>query len=176
MLRMSTSRGFLIFLIALACFVVFLPGCGQKMTQENKNKAIVRQFWQEGWKQGNQVVFDEICAADLVNHDPSLPEVVDLEAYKQHVALHAAAFPADDGVEIEDVIAEGDKVTVRWTWRVAHQGEYMGIPPTGNQVTMTGITIHRLADGKVAENWHNYDALGFMQQLGVIPPLGESEQ
>lgn len=145
------------------------------MTQEEANRAVVRLFWQEDWKQGNQDVFDEICSIDFVNHNPTATQVADLEAYKKHVALHASAFPSDVGVEIEDMVAQGDKVAVRWTWRVSHQDEYMGIPPTGNQLVMTGMTIHRLVAGKVAENWHNYDALGFMQQLGAVPPMGRED-
>ena len=167
---------FLIPIVAFVVLLTFMAGCErQKTAKTEENKAIARLFWQEGWKQGNQAVFDEICAIGLVNHDPTLPQVISLEAYKEHVALHATAFPADAGVDIEDLIAEGDKVAVRWTWRVTHEGEYMAVPPTGNQVTMTGITIHRFADGKVAENWHNYDALGFMQQLGIVPPMGRED-
>ena len=70
---------------------------------------------------------------------------------------------------LEDMIAEGDKVAVRFTLRGTHGGDLMGIPPTGKPVAVTGIDINRIADGKIAERWANFDALGLMQQLGVIP-------
>jgi predicted ester cyclase len=82
--------------------------------------------------------------------------------------MFRAAFPDLHGT-IEDQIAEGDKVVSRMTYRGTHQGELMGIPPTGKQVTMSFIGIHRITAGKVAEGWVNFDALGMMQQLGVIP-------
>lgn len=164
-----------LFVLFVGVTILTVSTCTKKVDITAENKTIARRFWEEGWKQGNQAVFDEICATDFANHDPSLPEVIGLEAYKQHVALHATAFPADVAIAIEDMVAEGNKVAVRWTWRVTHEGEYLGIPPTGNQITMTGITIHRFADGKVVENWHNYDALGFMQQLGVIPAMGRED-
>ena len=70
----------------------------------------------------------------------------------------------------EDQIAEDDKVVTRWTAVGSHQGELMGIPPTGRRVTVTGITINRIVGGKIMETWNNYDALGQLQQLGVVPP------
>lgn len=176
MRRCVQFTGFLILAMTFALPAVLSVGCGGgKMTREEENKAVVRQFWQAGWKQENQAVFDGICAVDYVNHDPNLPEVIDLNSYKQHVALHVSAFHADKAVEVDEMVAEGDKVVARWAWRVTHEGEYMGIPPSGNQVTLTGMTFHRLAQGKVAENWHQYDALGFMQQLGVVPPMGRED-
>jgi predicted ester cyclase len=77
------------------------------------------------------------------------------------------AFP-DLQITVEDMVAEGDKVAVRWRLRATHQGEFMGIPPTGNQVTMTGIDINRLEGGRLVERWGNEDMLGLLQQLGVM--------
>jgi len=71
------------------------------------------------------------------------------------------------------MVAEGDKVATRWTMTGTHQGELMGIPPTGVRITVTGISMSRFADGKLAEGWNSYDILGMMQQLGVIPLPGE---
>ena len=76
--------------------------------------------------------------------------------------------------ENEDMIAEGDRVVSRWTMRSTHKGEWMGIAPTGKQVMITGISIHRIAGGKIVEDWANADELGMMQQLGAVPPIGES--
>ena len=76
---------------------------------------------------------------------------------------------------VEDLIAEGDKVVTRWRARGTHQGELMGIPPSGNPVEVTGITIHRIEGGKVVETWANYDALGMMQQVGAVPEPGQAQ-
>jgi predicted ester cyclase len=81
-------------------------------------------------------------------------------------------FHLDTHFTIEDVIAEGDKVVTRWTARGTHKGELQGIPPTGKQVVVTGIVINRLVNGKLEEGWSNFDALGMLQQLGVIPSMG----
>lgn len=86
--------------------------------------------------------------------------------------MFRTAFPDLYGT-IEDLIAEGDKVVTRITYRGTHQGEFMGIPPTGRPVTMTFTGINRIAGGKIAEGWVNFDALGMMQQLGVIPTPGQ---
>jgi steroid delta-isomerase-like uncharacterized protein len=84
-------------------------------------------------------------------------------------AAFFAAFPGLH-ISIEDVIAQGDKVAVRITWQGTHQGEFMGIPPTGKPVTVTGINLYRVANGKIVEEWWQEDILGLMQQLGVLPP------
>jgi len=85
--------------------------------------------------------------------------------------MNHTAFP-DFQVTVEDVVAEGDKVARRVTLSGTHKGEYMGIPPTGKQMTMGVITIERIEGGKIAEQWGEADMLGLMQQLGVMPPPG----
>jgi len=75
---------------------------------------------------------------------------------------------------IEDTVAEGETVTVRWTCRGNHKGELNGIAPTGKQFAITGISIARFASGKMVEGWVNWDALGLMQQLGVVPAIGKA--
>jgi predicted ester cyclase len=82
--------------------------------------------------------------------------------------LHTA-FP-DYHITIEDVVAEGDKVVLRFHWSGTHKGEFMGIAPTGNKVTVTAMSMHRIEGGKEAEQWGELDRLGMMQQLGVVPP------
>jgi predicted ester cyclase len=77
---------------------------------------------------------------------------------------------------IEDLIAEGDKVVARWTSHATHQGEYMGISPTGEEVEFTGISVYRIEAGKIAESWSVEDELGLMRQIGVVPELGQSEE
>jgi steroid delta-isomerase-like uncharacterized protein len=134
-----------------------------------ENKAVARRWFEELFNQGNLEVADEIIAPDHVNHDPTLPDIPPgPEGQKQVVNLYRSAF-TNAHINVEDQIAEGDRVVTRWTGSGTHQGEFMGVAPTGNQVTVTGITINRVSGGKIAESWTNYDALGLMQQIGAIP-------
>jgi predicted ester cyclase len=119
-------------------------------------------------------VADELFVTNYVNHfmPPEHPQ--GLEAEKQFMATFLTAFP-DVQVTIEDMIAEGDKVVGRVTYRGTHKGEFSGIPLTGKTVTFGGIDIVRFADGKAVENWFSGDTLGLMQQLGAIPaPVEDS--
>ena len=109
---------------------------------------------------------DEFLTPELTHNMPGLPP--GLEGVKQMVTMTRTAFPDVQSI-IDDVIVEGDKVAVRWTVRGTHRGELRGMPPTGKQVTLTGITISRFAGGKVVERWDGYDRLGMYQQLGLIP-------
>ncbi|MFC1795246.1 ester cyclase, partial [Planctomycetota bacterium] len=88
--------------------------------------------------------------------------------YKNACLLHLAAFP-DFRVTTHNIIAEGDKVAIRWTVNGTHLGELMGVPPTERPVEFTGSTIYRFVDGKIVENWWAYDALGMMQQITTLP-------
>ena len=138
------------------------------------NKAIVRRWTEEGGNQGNLAVFDELSAPNWVYHDPSFPTVRTLADYKRWVTETRNAFP-DNHITIEDMIAEGDKVVLRWTLRGTNTGEIvtpMPLPATGRQVTISGITIVRIAGGKGVEVWSQMDMLGIMQQIGVIPTMG----
>ena len=136
-----------------------------------ENEALVRRFVQV-WGQGSLDTIDELAAPDFSVYYPLLRETVHgPEAFKQVIMGVRAGLP-DVEVVSEDVIAEGDQVAVRWMMHGTHTGELLGIPPTGKQVTLTGITIYRLIDGKIVEERGEEDALGFMQQLGVIPAVG----
>ena len=138
-----------------------------------ENKAVARRAFEEHFNTGNFDLAQEIFAADYVNHDPSLPRSGSgPEAANQAVRLYREAFP-DAQITVEDQVAEGDKVATRWSARGTHQGELLGVGPTGNQVQITGISISRIEDGRIAEDWINYDALGMMQQIGAIPEPGE---
>ena len=134
-----------------------------------QNKALARRWSEEVWGKGNLATIDELFATNFVfNYAP--PGVSpDREGYKQTVTNMCAPF-ADIRGTIEDMVAEGDKVVVRWTWRGIHKGEYMGVAPTGKQATITGINILRIVGGKIVEEWGEMDMLGMMQQLGVFPP------
>lgn len=136
-----------------------------------ENKALVRRFVQI-WGKGSLDTLDELAAPNFSVYYPLLRETVHgSEAFKQVLMGFHAGLP-DVEVVSEDVIAEGDQVVVRWTAQGRHTGALLGIPPTGKQVTLTGITIYRLADGKIVEERGEEDALSFMQQLGVVPPMG----
>ena len=127
-----------------------------------ENKALLRRLFEEVWNQGNLAPLHEVLAADFLYH----PDLRGLEAYKQAIRLYLTAFP-DLHFTIEDMLAEGDRVVTRWTLRGTHQGPFQDIPPTGKQVTLTGISIFRVANGKGVEVWTDADYLGILQQLGV---------
>lgn len=139
-----------------------------------ENKALVRRALEEHFNQGNLDLAEEIFAPDYVNHDPATPDFGSgPEAANQAARLYRGAFP-DAQITVEDQIAEGDKVATRWSARGTHQGELAGVPASGNRVEITGIQIDRIAEGKIAEGWINYDAMGMMQQIGAIPSPGEA--
>ena len=137
-----------------------------------ENKAIARRGY-EAINQNNLDALDEVVAPDITDHDPAPGQAPGLEGVKQWFSSMHTAFP-DFRMNVEDMIAEGDKVVTRVRLSGTHQGEFMGIDATGNRVTITGIDILRVnADGKIVEHWGNFDDLGMMQQLGVMePPSG----
>jgi steroid delta-isomerase-like uncharacterized protein len=136
------------------------------------NKALVRRFNAEVWNQHNVAAADGLLASTYIAHFPGHPPL-DREGQKQFIAAYFAAFP-DVHATLEDLIADGDKVAFRWTARGRHQGVFQGIPPTGKQVTLSGISIFRLAEGKLVEQWAEFDALGMLQQFGVVPAPGQA--
>lgn len=123
----------------------------------------------EAFNRGDLAAVDALFAADYVDHDPSRPDLPPGPAgVKQAWAAMRAAFP-DLQATIAETVAEGDKVAVRGTIRGTHEGELMGIPPTGKRVTVTLIDVNRIAGGRLVERWAEVDTLGLLQQLGVIP-------
>jgi predicted ester cyclase len=138
-----------------------------------ENKAVVRRFYEEVVNQKKRAVLDEVFDPDLVDHfaPPGTPGGP--EGARQTLGMFLTAFP-DLHFTVEDLIAEGDKVVARVTMSGTQQGAFMGVPPTGKHVTITGIDINRFVGGKSVEHWVEMDALGMMQQLGVIPPPGQA--
>lgn len=135
------------------------------------NKALARRLLEEAFNAGNIDIVDELLAVGFINHDAAAPEpTVGPDAAKASIAGYREAFP-DLRITIEDQIADGDRVVTRWSAKGTHQGELMGMPATGKQSTVTGITIDRIVDGRIAESWTNWDTLGMLQQLGVVPAL-----
>jgi steroid delta-isomerase-like uncharacterized protein len=130
-----------------------------------ENKALARRSWE---LLDNLDILDEAYATDLVWHEPD-QDIQGSEEAKQFVTMYKTAFP-DLHATVEDEIAEGDKVVTRWTIRGTHQGEIEEFgPPTERQIEIKGITIHRIENGKIVEEWERYDNLSVMQQLGLIP-------
>ena len=117
---------------------------------------------------GNLDVVEEILDTAYVSHNPGGADLTGTEEYKQFISGLRTAFP-DLRFIIDDRFTKEDKVVARWTVHGTHKEEFMGIPPTSKEVTVTGIVIHRFAGGKIQETWDAYDAFGLMQQLGVIP-------
>lgn len=137
-----------------------------------QNIAISRRGFEEAFNQGKLEVADEIIAEGAVNHDPADPEEsVGPAGFKSQIELYRTAFP-DLKFTIEDVIADGDMVVIRWTSSGTHKGELMGLAPTNKVATSAGISIDKIADGKIVESWNNWDTLGLMRQLGAAPPPG----
>lgn len=137
-----------------------------------QNKALSRRFMEEIWNKGNVAAIDELYSPDYVSHNnpPGVPGGV--EGVKVFTSLYKNAFP-DTQLTIEEQVAEGDLVVTRWTAKGTHKGELMGIPATGKQITVTGIGIDRIANGRIVEGWGEFDQLGMMQQLGVVPEMSQ---
>ena len=136
-------------------------------------KQLVRRDPEEIWTEGNVEAIEELFASDFVLHDPTSPgEIQGREAYRETVETFREAFP-DAEYTVEDVLAEGETAALRYTARATHQGTFMGLEPTGEQVEVSGMEMYRVQDGEIVEMWTSYDALGLLQQLGVVPSVNE---
>lgn len=137
------------------------------------NKKIAARVITEIWNQGKLATADEIIAAEATNHDPGNPFADEKgpTAFKKLVGMYLEAFP-NTTFTIRDQIEEGDKVVTRWTATGTHKGSLMGVPATGKDVAVSGVTIDRIDNGKIVEAWSNWDTLGMLQQLGVVPKMG----
>jgi len=132
-----------------------------------ENREIVRRFWGV-WEEGKLGLVDELVAPDYVNHSPGMPgQPEGPEGVKAVVSMFRAGMP-DLRVVIEDMIAEGDKVMMRYKIEGTHEGELFGVPPTGRRVSVESITVERVSSGKIREHWRVTDTLDMMQQLGAI--------
>jgi len=142
------------------------------MSRVEENKAVILRGFEEEWNKGNLDVIPEIFTTDLVCHMVHFPDIHGQDEWRSFVISFRSAFP-DIHFTIEDHFGEKDKVATRWTCSGTHKGEFMGIPPTGVQVSVKGVNIYHFRDGKISEFWATLDNLGLLQQLGVIPPLGQ---
>jgi predicted ester cyclase len=139
-----------------------------------ENKIIARRCIEDIWGKGDFEAEQELIATNVVDHNPLPGLAPGLEGHHQALTMFRSAF--DGQMILEDVIAEGDKVVDRWTFHGTHRGEFFGIPPTGKQVTLTGMDINRIENGQIVAFWHQEDILGLMQQLGVVPTPGQASQ
>ena len=137
-----------------------------------ENKALLRRVFEEAMNKGNLSVIDELIAPNYVNYSLPLP-TPGPEGFKQIIGMFRSGFPYFN-ITIDDEFAEGDKVGTRGTWHGTHRGEFMGIAPTGKEVTVAYIDIWRVENGKFVENWVQMDMMGLMQQLGVVPAPGQA--
>jgi steroid delta-isomerase-like uncharacterized protein len=132
------------------------------------NKGIARFLTEEVFNKGNLDVVEKIIDPEFVHHDPNSRDIgKGPEAYKQLLQRYRKAFP-DLHISIEQQIMEGDLVVDRWKGEGTHQGELMGMAPTGKKVSICGISIHRINNGKIVETWNNYDSMTLLQQLGLL--------
>jgi steroid delta-isomerase-like uncharacterized protein len=137
-----------------------------------ENLAMVRRML-DVMTSGNTNELAQFVASNWVNHDPSLPPLEGLEGAKQLANMWRGAFP-DLKITIDDSISEGEKVAVRFHVVGKNTGAFMDMPATGKSVNVTGTGIFRVANGKLTDNWVNFDALGLMQQLGLVPVPGRA--
>jgi steroid delta-isomerase-like uncharacterized protein len=133
----------------------------------DSDEAVVRRYYEEMANGRQNGLAAELFATDHVMHDPQVPAGPGPEGMVGVISTY------QDGVDghwtVEDLFSSGDKVVARWTGSGTHVGEVNGIPPTGKAISVDAISIHRMADGKIAETWEVWDTLGFLQQLGVVP-------
>ncbi len=136
------------------------------------NKDIIRRYYEDLWNRWDPAVADELISGEIAFRGSLGVTVRGLEGFKGYVRQVRAAFP-DFHNAIEDLIAEGDKVVARLTYRGTHRGELFGIAPTGRQVVYTGIAIFRIAGSKIADGWVLGDTWDLRQQLGAVPAVGQ---
>ncbi len=140
-----------------------------------ENKAIVRRLYEEVWNKRKLELVSEIISPSHALHGPNIfGSSIGPEAYKRQLLVFLAGY-SDLHFTIEDMIAEKDKVVACWTISGTQRGEYLGIPATNKKVSMDGMTIHHIANGKIMDSYGNWDALGMMQQLGVVPIFGQAK-
>jgi steroid delta-isomerase-like uncharacterized protein len=145
-------------------------------TASEHNKAAAREEF-DVWSTGAIERLDDLVARDVVHHDPYDPNAAEgLGGMKRTIELNRTAFP-DMRLSVEDQVAEGDKVVTRWSGEMTHLGELAGVTPTGNRVTISGITIDRFEDGKIVEAWRSMDMLALLRGIGALesPTKGDPD-
>lgn len=138
------------------------------MATAKENEKIARRFTEEIWEKQNFDSIDEFVAEDFVLHDSSMPEPLRGRDEYREMAEEGASI-IDGPIETDQLIVTGDWVVARWTRRGTHTGNVMGIEPTNEEVTVTGIEINRFEDGKLVEAWHEVNIFGMLMQIGALP-------
>lgn len=142
----------------------------------DEQEAIVRRSIDEVWNGGRLEVVDEILADDYVRHESTLPRVVrGRDELKATVRLYRDAFP-DLNVVIEDMVSTGDLVTTRWRASGTHRGELTGLSPTGRRAEVTGLNLARIRDGRIHEEWQEWNEAAMLRQLGVLPERESAQE
>jgi steroid delta-isomerase-like uncharacterized protein len=136
----------------------------EKMSEQNKTLA--RRWFEDLFSRGDLDAADEILSAEFVDHLTHEDER-GLEELKHYVTMYRTAFP-DIQDTVEEIVAEGDKVVIRWTSRGTNEGEFMGVAPTGRHVRFSGMRLFRIAENKIVESWVNIDERGLQEQLGTV--------
>jgi steroid delta-isomerase-like uncharacterized protein len=142
-------------------------------TQENKD-IVLRQWYQELWNKWNVGAADDLLTSDYLLHLSGSPTPMDRDATKQVVTMFRSAFP-DLRHTVDEMIAEENTIATRWTVWGTHRGEFQGIAPTGKRISVSGTTVHHMANGRIAETWLTVDNLHLLQQLGAVPQPGQAQ-
>jgi steroid delta-isomerase-like uncharacterized protein len=147
-------------------------------SQERKQKGVsslstdnrdgVHRLFEEAFNQGNFAFAEQLIDATYIDHSPIPAPALGLEGFKKRIALMRSVF-SHLVFTVDDLLAEGEKIALRWTFRGRHTGTFAGRPPTDKLVTFAGINIEYLADGKIVEHWSVFDMQNLLQQLGVVP-------
>jgi steroid delta-isomerase-like uncharacterized protein len=149
---------------------LIITGCEstREATLEERNKELVRRMTEEVWNKGNHEIMDELFSADVVWHFlPDGSKTTSLEELRDHVRNHRKAFP-DWAEEIKLIVAEGDFVAIHFISTGTNEGSFLGNPPTGKQIHVNEMTIYRIVEGKIVEQWLLPDLLSSNQQLGLV--------
>jgi ketosteroid isomerase-like protein len=132
-----------------------------------ENEALVRRFFEEFCNGRRTEVADEIVAGDYVSHGPQAPPAEGPEGVNARVSVYQDSL--DGHWDVQEVFSAGDRVVARWSGSGTHEGELMGVAPTGRPIDVDAISVFRIADGKIAEEWTVWDALGLLQQVDAVP-------
>jgi steroid delta-isomerase-like uncharacterized protein len=140
-----------------------------------ENRAIVCRLYEEVWNKRRVELLDDLLSPSHALHDNNTPgSSIGPEHYKRTVTRFLTGFP-DLRFSIEDVVAEEEKLAVYWNFSGTHKGKYMGVSATNTKVSVDGITIHHIVNGKIMDSYVNWDALGMMQQLGAFPAMEKTK-